>query len=58
LASVVVTDFIGGTVVAGVASLLAHPVHADPVGPALVAAATDGLADTLIADLIWKAVVW
>ena len=48
LTLVVVADFVGGAVGAGVAALLAHPVHAHPVGAALVAAAADGLADTLL----------
>ena len=45
LTLVVVADFVVG---AGVAALLAHPVHAHPVRAALVSAAADGLADTLL----------
>ena len=47
MTSVVVADLVGGAVGAGVATLLTHPVHADPVGSALLAAAEDGLANTL-----------
>jgi hypothetical protein len=47
LASVVVTDFVGGAVLAGLAALHAHAVNADPLRPALLAAAADGLAHAL-----------
>ncbi len=47
LASVVVADFVGGAVLAGLAALHAHAVNADPLRPALLATAADGLANAL-----------
>jgi len=58
LASVVVADLVGGAVLAGVTSGLAHPINTNPVRSTLLTAAADGLADTLITDFIGQAVIW
>ena len=47
MASVVVADLIGLTILTGLATLDAHSINANPLRSALFAAAANGLANTL-----------